>query len=116
MFKRGRPKSSFTKPQSTRKYHTYDDRYGRIPLVDFDQLPEIYITMTEWAKKFHVTRQAAHQLFRAGLIRGVKTFRPGCRKVSIYLDKNSEPPRLKSWQRRSLAAAVETGNIRASKP
>jgi len=115
MSRKGRAKSSFTKSESAKTYHVYDDRYGRIPLVDFDQLPDIYITMTEWSKKFHVTRQAAHQLFRAGLIRGAKTFKPGGGKISIYLDKNSEPPRLKSWQRRSLAAAVETGN-RAFKP
>lgn len=77
--------------KSTKFYDMFNETYSKVGAVEMNQLDRTFITMTDYAKLYHITRQAVHQLFRRGEIRGVKVSRPEWKRVRVYLDPKSAP-------------------------
>lgn len=90
-------------------YRCFAEGYARIAPIDFEQMPENFIPMAKWAEKYGITRQAAFQLFRKKMVRGVKTFRPGGKRMLLYLDSMCQPPKIKEFQRRAMEGKYASG-------
>jgi len=81
-------------------YHSFDKKYDNIPIIPLELIPKSWLSAGEFAQKNGISVQRVHQLFRMGLIRGVKANDPFYRKVRIFLDPESHPPKLTSWSRK----------------
>jgi len=77
------------KSTSSKFYNIFSETYSKVGAIDMSQLDRTFITLTDYAKMYHITRQAVHQLFRRGEIRGVRVSRPEWKRVRIYLDPKS---------------------------
>lgn len=69
----------------------FSETYSKVGAIEMNQLDRTFISMTDYAKMYHITRQAVHQLFRRGEIKGVKVSKPEWKRVRIYLDPKSAP-------------------------
>lgn len=88
-------------------YESFSRRYEKIPVIKLELVPKHFLSMGEYAQKYSITPQRAHQLYRMGLVRGVKASENEYEtKIRVFLDPESAPPKLKSWSRKRAATKL----------
>jgi hypothetical protein len=77
--------------ESAKLYNVFNETYSKMGVIDAGQLNRTFVTMTDYARMYSMSRQAIYQLFRRGEVRGVKVLKEGWKQVRIYLDPASGP-------------------------
>lgn len=101
-------------------YHSFDRKYAEVPVMNPEVVDGGFMSMREWANMCGITKGAAHQLFRRGLIRGIKVLSSDRAGFCIMIERSSRPPKLKPWRRKALEGEIASrafeGNGYAPKP
>jgi len=91
---------------TTTYYHSFDRKYCDVPVMEPDVVDGSFVSMSEWARTCGISRGTAHQLFRRGLIRGLKVRSSDRAGFCIMIERSSRPPKLKPWRRKALEGEI----------
>lgn len=87
-------------------YHSFDRKYAEVPVMNPDVVDGNFVSMSEWARTCGISREAAYQLFRRSLIRGMKVRSSDRSGFCIMIERDSRPPKLKPWRRKALEGEI----------